>query len=149
MEFLTLYHSITVLLALPCTLNAGMSMKRYRKSRSGLTEVPKDIKKGTEAIHLDHNQITHIRFGDFSNFSYCYIIVLSYNKISEIDDGSFLHASKLNTLQLDHNALATLKLGMWKGLCSLRTLSLKANRITALTNNVFHFNNTYTGLVIL
>ncbi|XP_012413378.1 toll-like receptor 6 [Trichechus manatus latirostris] len=98
-------------------------------SKTGLTQIPKDLPPKTRVLDMSHNYISELQFPDISFLSDLEVLILSHNKIQQLDFSVLRFNQGLEYLDLSHNQL-------WKMSCypvvSLKHLDLSFNDFDTL-----------------
>ena len=109
----------------------------------GLTEVPTGIPADVEIVYLQHNEISVIQRGIFSNLTQCQRLNLDNNKIRDLKAGMFDGLESLWELKLSNNAISIIEPGAFLNLQNIPdlkkclTLYLDNNQITELRQGIF------------
>ena len=101
----------------------------YYKTNCGLTAVPPDIPAETKKAWVNHNFITEISVGIFSNLNSCVELVMDSNKLTVVKSGMFEGLKSLKLLNLGHNQITHIEPGSFSSL-KLDELYLDNNRLT-------------------
>lgn len=81
----------------------------FRRTNSGLTEIPDDIPSDVRLVFLDNNLISNVSAHSFSHLASCTDLSLHNNDISDIQDGAFWGLKSLQKLWLQGNSISELK----------------------------------------
>lgn len=99
-------------------------------SRLGLASVPSDLPLQIKVLDLSNNNITEIRYFEFTHHSHHIIqLILSHNSIEKIDEGALSSLLGLKELNLSRNSLAGVTEDMFQGLRNLKVLDLRYNQL--------------------
>ena len=92
-----------------------------------------DIPPETKQAWVNHNDITDIPLGIFSNLTSCLELVLDSNKLTVIKSGMFKGLKSLKLLNLGHNRINHIEPGSFRNL-QLSELYLDNNRLAKPMN---------------
>ena len=90
-------------------------------------------------LGFDHNLITQIPAGIFSNYANLAYLSLYNNSLIQLESEAFKRLSNLEILFLNSNPIQNLSLTAFKGLESLRVLSLQDTSLTSLSSRMFEY----------
>ena len=102
---------------------------KYYKTNCGATEIPTDILAEAREVWLNHNNITEIPLGVFSNLTECFDLELDTNKLTILKSGMFEGLISLKRLNLGHNLIIQIEAGSFENL-QLDELYLDHNSLT-------------------
>ncbi|XP_007951721.1 toll-like receptor 6 [Orycteropus afer afer] len=98
-------------------------------SKTGLTQVPKDLPPKTKVLDMSQNDISELYMSNISFLTGLKVLILSHNRIQHLDFSVFEFNQDLEYLDLSHNQL-------WKVSCypvaNLKHLDLSFNDFDAL-----------------
>ena len=112
----------TVICEIPRDEYTGL--RKYYKTRQGLTSIPSDIPADASEVYIKHNPITKIEAKVFSNLSECTKLVLGRNEIFHLEPESFDGLTALKSLKLNNNSLEQHHVNIFPGLKSCKYLYL-------------------------
>ncbi|XP_041920576.1 leucine-rich repeat transmembrane neuronal protein 3 [Alosa sapidissima] len=105
---------------------------RLRVNCSGLRlgSVPSGLPSQMKALDLSYNNITEIKWFDFTH-DLCRVtqLILSHNSLGKIDGGALSSLLGLKELNLSSNTLAVVTEEMFQGLRDLKVLDLRHNQL--------------------
>ena len=90
-------------------------------------------------LGFDHNLITQIPAGIFSNYANLAYLSLYNNSLIQLESEAFKRLSNLEILFLNSNPIQNLSLTAFKGLESLSSLSLQDTSLTSLSSRMFEY----------
>ena len=90
-------------------------------------------------LGFDHNLITQIPAGTFSNYANLAYFSLYNNSLIQLESEVFKGLSNLEILSLNSNHIQDTSLTAFKGLESLKELSLYSNSLTSLSSRMFEY----------
>jgi Leucine-rich repeat (LRR) protein len=90
------------------------------------------------SVFLDHNRITRIPSGIFSNSRQLYFINFQYNEISDIDALAFAGLEgSLESVLLNYNEIVSLPFGLFDGMQVLTNVVVEDNRLSVIDSRSF------------
>ncbi|XP_062408567.1 uncharacterized protein LOC134099640 [Sardina pilchardus] len=110
--------------------NTANHRLRVNCSGLGLGSVPSALPSQMKALDLSYNNITEIKWFDFTHDS-CHVteLILSHNSLGKIDGGALSSLLGLKELNLSSNTLAVVTEDMFRGLRDLKVLDLRHNQL--------------------
>ena len=89
---------------------------KYYKTICEATEIPRDIPVEAREVWVNHNYITDIQLGVFSNLTECFDLELDTNKLTILKSGMFEGLKSLRRLNLGHNVITQIETGSFENL---------------------------------
>ena len=125
------------------TLSPLVRLKELYIYSNGLTDISfltqTPFLYGLTNLGFDHNLITQIPAGIFSNYANLVILNLYENSLIQLESEVFRGLSNLEILNLNSNPIQNISLTAFKGLESLWKLSLQDTSLTSLSSRMFEY----------